>query len=148
MKRRQQLTMSTNTQFQQILDLMARTKAALDKIAAGGGLTSEQADTVIAGMTVIAVQAESIAGVTPPTTTITTITPNPVAKGANATVTGTGFGATQGKGIVAFNGAPSTIVSWSDTSIVATVPATATTGPVTVITDSGNNVVFPSLTIQ
>jgi hypothetical protein len=140
--------MGTNTQFQQILDLMARTKAALDKIAAGGGLTSGQADTVIAGMTVIAVQAETIAGGTTPPTTITTVTPNPVAKGANATVTGTGFGATQGTGLVAFNGAPGTVVSWSDTSIVVTVPPTANSGPVTVITNSGNNVVFLGLIIQ
>jgi hypothetical protein len=142
--------MSTSTQFQQILDLMGRTKAALDKIAAGGGLTSGQADTVIAGMTVIAVQAESLAGGTTPKITIASVLPNPVAVGANVTITGTGFGAVQGSGLVAFNGTPATaIVSWSDTSIVATVPgpAASTTGPVTVINAAGQNAV-QTLTVQ
>jgi hypothetical protein len=138
--------MSTSTQFQQILNLMARTKAALDKIAAGGGLTSGQADTVIAGMTVIATQAESLAGTSP--LSITSVLPNPVSVGADVTITGAGFGTATGA--VAFNGMPGTVKTWTDTSILVTVPgpAVSATGPVTVITNAGGNVVFPSLTVQ
>jgi photosystem II stability/assembly factor-like uncharacterized protein len=61
------------------------------------------------------------------------------------TLTGTDFGATQGSSSVLFNGAPAgSIVSWSDTQIIATVPSGATTGPlkVTVNGNSSNEVTF------
>jgi RHS repeat-associated protein len=63
--------------------------------------------------------------------------------GTQVTITGSGFGATQGSSTVSFNGisASSNVVSWSATSIVVTVPAGATTGPVNVVvgqvTESG-----------
>src|SRR5262249_5445177 len=44
----------------------------------------------------------------------------------------TNFGATQGTSTVTFNGTTATPTSWSATSIVAPVPAGATTGPVAV----------------
>jgi RHS repeat-associated protein len=46
------------------------------------------------------------------------------------TITGTGFGATQSDSVLNFNGVPATVTSWGNTSIVATVPVGATTGPV------------------
>lgn len=58
--------------------------------------------------------------------------------GTQVTITGTGFGATQGTSALTFNGQlPTSIASWSDTQIVATVPVTAAAGPVSV---SVNNI--------
>ena len=67
------------------------------------------------------------------TPTITSLSPTSAAVGASVTITGTNFGATQGMSAVTFNGTTATsITSWSTTSIVATVPAAATTGNVVV----------------
>ncbi|HKV25953.1 MAG TPA: IPT/TIG domain-containing protein [Candidatus Acidoferrum sp.] len=52
--------------------------------------------------------------------------------GAAVTITGTNFGATQGSSTLKFNGTAATPTSWSATSIVAAVPAGATTGNVVV----------------
>jgi RHS repeat-associated protein len=52
--------------------------------------------------------------------------------GATVQISGAGFGAVQGGGVVKFNGVPASVSSWSATTIAAAVPATATTGPVTV----------------
>ncbi|NUP54080.1 MAG: lectin [Catenulispora sp.] len=71
---------------------------------------------------------------TPPTGPVaTTATPSPAAAGQQVTITGTGFGPTQGTGYLAFtdqgtnwgapgNSAPFTINSWSDTAVTFTVP--------------------------
>ncbi len=67
---------------------------------------------------------------------ITTLSPTSGAVGASITITGTGFGSTQGTSTVKFNGTTATATSWSATSIVATVPSGATTGNV-VVTVSG-----------
>src|SRR5262249_7596958 len=59
------------------------------------------------------------------------------------TVNGTGFGSSQGS--ITFNGFTPTNISWSDTQILATVPASARTGPVKVTVnsvDSNTDVVF------
>src|ERR1043165_7847030 len=60
------------------------------------------------------------------------------------TITGTTFGATQGTSTVTFNGTAATPTSWSATSISASVPAGATTGPVvvTVAGQASNGVTF------
>src|SRR5207245_2256987 len=52
--------------------------------------------------------------------------------GAAVTIIGTNFGATQGTSTITFNGTTATSTSWDDTSIVASVPAGATTGLVVV----------------
>jgi hypothetical protein len=52
--------------------------------------------------------------------------------GASVTIAGANFGATQGTSTVKFNGAAATPTNWSATSIVAPVPAGATTGNVVV----------------
>jgi len=57
--------------------------------------------------------------------------------GQTITIGGAGFEAIQGGGGVAINGTAATIVSWSDTEIVATVAAGTTTGNVVVTNDSG-----------
>ena len=57
--------------------------------------------------------------------------------GESITITGIAFGAAQGTGSVTFNGTAATITSWTDTSIVCTVPVGATTGDVVVTNDYG-----------
>src|SRR5258708_9368138 len=70
------------------------------------------------------------------TPSITGLSPTSAAVGTSVTITGTNFGATQGTSTVQFNGTLATPTSWSATSIVAPVPAGATTGNV-VVTVSG-----------
>ncbi len=50
--------------------------------------------------------------------------------GTNVTLSGSGFGASQGTNIISFNGTPAIPSYWSDTQIVVQVPAGATTGSV------------------
>src|SRR5262249_22366745 len=64
--------------------------------------------------------------------TITNLSPALGPIGTAVTITGTGFGATQGTSTVAFNGTTATTTSWSATSIVAAVPSGAITGNVVV----------------
>ena len=77
---------------------------------------------------------------------LTSISPTAVAPGMQVTFTGSGFGATEGQGCVYFgNGAYGTVVSWSDTQIVATVPsARLTPGNVAIYQDGvySNTVAF------
>ncbi|MGH9562456.1 MAG: IPT/TIG domain-containing protein, partial [Terracidiphilus sp.] len=61
---------------------------------------------------------------------ISSISPASGPVGAAVTITGTNFGSTQGS--VTFNGTAATISSWTNTAIVAFVPAGATTGNVVV----------------
>ena len=61
--------------------------------------------------------------VTPPSPTITSVSPSSGPVGTVVTVTGTNFGSTQGSSTVAFNGTAATSTSWGASSIVAPVPA-------------------------
>ncbi len=63
---------------------------------------------------------------------ITSVSPTSGATGTLVAITGTNFGASQGTSTVTFNGTAATPTSWSATSIVAPVPAGATTGNVVV----------------
>jgi hypothetical protein len=68
-----------------------------------------------------------------PGPTISTVLPSSGQIGTAVTISGNNFGATQGTSSVLFNGVSAGIANnWSATSIAATVPANATTGPVTV----------------
>ncbi len=75
---------------------------------------------------------------------ISGISPNYGAPAALIKITGTNFGATQGTGSVTVGGAPSHIVSWSNTLIAIQVPSKATTGNIVVIVSgvSSNGVPF------
>ena len=53
-------------------------------------------------------------------------------------VTGTGFGATQDTSTLTFASIPAVVTSWSNTSIIASVPAEASSGPV-VVTVAGSS---------
>jgi len=63
---------------------------------------------------------------TPPVITSVSATTGPI--GSQVTISGSGFGASQGSSVVLLNDAPVTINSWSDTSITVTIPAGATSG--------------------
>jgi hypothetical protein len=69
-------------------------------------------------------------GGTPPS--ITSLNPTSGPAGTSVTISGAGFGATQGTSTVTFNGTAAAPTNWSATSIVAPVPSGATTGNVTV----------------
>jgi hypothetical protein len=75
---------------------------------------------------------------------ITSISPASGAVGTAVAITGTGFGATQGINSVSLNGTASVVANWSDSTIVAIVPANATSGPfsVTVNGTSANSLSF------
>jgi sugar lactone lactonase YvrE len=75
---------------------------------------------------------------------ISSISPNYGAPAALTTITGNHFGATQGTGSVTVGGAPSHIVSWSNTLITIQVPSKATTGNIVVISGgvSSNGAAF------
>ena len=62
---------------------------------------------------------------------ITGISPTSGTVGTQVTISGTGFG---GSGTVSFNGTLASIVSWSATTVVAQVPAGATTGNISLST--------------
>lgn len=74
----------------------------------------------------------------PPTTpTITTFSPSSGAVGTSVTITGTNFSSTLGSNTVKFNGITATLSSGTTTQLVAVVPASATTGKISVTTSAG-----------
>lgn len=80
---------------------------------------------------------------------ISTLSPTTGTFGTSVTITGRNFGSTQGTSTVTLRGATTPVTSWSNTSIVVTVPAGASSGNV-VVTVSGvasngvNFTVFPT----
>jgi YD repeat-containing protein len=120
--------------------------------AVAGSITSWSNSQIVAtvptGATTgpVAVTVNSIESPANPTFTVITpvlssVTPPAAEIGGQVTLTGTDFGS---QGQVSFNGTSAYVYSWSDTSIVVTVPAGATTGPVTVTEDgvASNGVSF------
>ncbi len=84
---------------------------------------------------------------------ISSLSPNYGAPSALVHITGTNFGATQGNGTITTGGAPTYVVSWSDTAIAILVPSDAATGNIVVHADgqASNGVAFtfypyPSIT--
>jgi hypothetical protein len=70
-----------------------------------------------------------------PAPQISGISPNYGAPSALVNITGTNFGATQGNSSVTVGGAPSYVVSWSNTAIAIEVPSRAATGNIVVTTE-------------
>ena len=64
---------------------------------------------------------------------INSLSPPSAPLGGSVTVSGSGFGSSQASSQVQFNGISANVTSWSDTSVTAVVPSTATTGPVNVL---------------
>jgi YD repeat-containing protein len=75
---------------------------------------------------------------------IGTLTPSSGPVGTTVTVQGTNFGSVQGASGLTFNGIGATVTSWSDETIVAIVPTSASTGPVVVTVEGvgSNSVTF------
>jgi hypothetical protein len=76
---------------------------------------------------------------------ITQISPLSGVVGTSVTITGTSFGDQQGQSIITFGGVPATATAWTNKSITAVVPNTASLGPI-VVTVNGfdtNGVSFP-----
>ncbi len=65
------------------------------------------------------------------------VAPNSARVGTDVTIQGFGFSGTPSQNQVAFNGTAAAVVSATTTSIVAAVPTSATTGPVTVTNANG-----------
>ena len=108
----------------------------------GLGVSSEQ-NTSLSTATFDNVSVQI--GTTP---VVTGLLPDLAGIGNSVTITGSNFGASQGTSSVSFNGVTATsITSWSNSQIVAVVPAGATSGPVTVTVNSIQSVANPSLTI-
>ena len=104
-----------------------------DQIQASAGLASATATLAGSdtwGSILAAFKAGNGSGGTGPT--ITNLSQTTGAVGAQITITGTNFGASVGSSTVKFNGTIATISNWSATSIITSVPAGATTGPVVV----------------
>ncbi|HET7699053.1 MAG TPA: IPT/TIG domain-containing protein [Vicinamibacterales bacterium] len=98
-------------------------------------IVAEVPSGATSGPVVVTVNGTSSNGVTftviqPPT--ISALNPTSGIAGQQVTITGANFGSAQGSSTVRFNGVDATPTSWSGGSIVTTVPAGATTGPVVV----------------
>jgi hypothetical protein len=74
---------------------------------------------------------------------ITGISPNYGAPAAFVSITGTGFGATQGNGYVVVGNGRAEVTSWSTSSITIRVPSTATTGSLYLIADGQSTNAVP-----
>jgi YD repeat-containing protein len=96
------------------------------------------------GELAIETNTDSIVIAPNPAANISSVTPGSGYVGQSVTIAGTGFGATQGASTVKFNGTTAAVTSWSSTSIAATIPTSATSGPVVVTVDStpSNGVTF------
>jgi hypothetical protein len=83
--------------------------------------------------------------------TISSMTPREGPIGTSVTISGSGFGASQGTSTVRFNGVLATPTAWSNTVIRVPVPSGATTGPVRICVagkcaSAGTFTVTPSIT--
>ncbi|MBK7976292.1 MAG: IPT/TIG domain-containing protein [Deltaproteobacteria bacterium] len=80
---------------------------------------------------------------------VTSTTPRDACPGESTVIAGSGFGASQGSGSVSFGSASASVVSWSDTSITANVPA-GVAGVVNVVvhTAGGNSGPLPFRAIE
>jgi YD repeat-containing protein len=79
---------------------------------------------------------------------ILTFTPTRGPLGTTVTITGTGFSPTASQTTLAFNGVAGSVTSATSTQIVATVPAGATTGPITVTNPNGSAASAQPFTVQ
>lgn len=99
--------------------------------------------TVPTGVTsgAITVEVNGLTGTGPvfsviPPPTITSFTPSSGKVGDNVTITGTNFSSTAASNEVKFNGTAATVSSASSTQLVVVVPAGATSGPISVTTNT------------
>jgi RHS repeat-associated protein len=125
----------------------------------GSGQTITMAQNVYVGLAVTSGSTSatatatfdnvSVSSTSSPAPVITSLSPTSGLPGSPVTVSGSGFGASQGGSVVTLNSIPVTINSWSSSAIVITIPAGATTGPVQVSVaptlNASNSMVFTVL---
>jgi RHS repeat-associated protein len=70
----------------------------------------------------------AVTGPTAPGPAVTSVSATTGSVGSTVTISGTGFGVSQGSSSVTLNGVASTISSWSNTIVSITIPSGATTG--------------------
>ena len=109
-----------------IYDEMGRLVGAVDP----NGETTRYAYDAVGNVTSVSRQSSS-------QTSVVEFSPNGGAVGTTVTIYGTGFSSTPGQNTVTFNGVAATVASSTSTQIVTSVPAGATTGPITVATSAG-----------
>jgi hypothetical protein len=110
---------------------------SITAVSPAAGVGTVHVTVVTPAGTSTASNADLFTYAVPPTPAITNLTPNSGLEGSSVAIIGTNFGSTQGTSTVTFNGTAATSISlWNSTSIVAAVPAGATTGNV-VITVGG-----------
>lgn len=117
---------SSNTSIA-IISNPVQTQGVLIALAPGA-TTMSATVTGVTGNTGVTV----VVPVPPPTPSISSVTPANGVAGAQVTITGSGFGTSQGSGYVLVGTALGLVVSWSDTQIVATVAPGSATGMVQV----------------
>ncbi|PYU10259.1 MAG: hypothetical protein DMG37_20930, partial [Acidobacteria bacterium] len=116
-----------------------------DQIQASGGSASASATLGASGnWGMILASFKPGVGGGGPAPSITSLSQTTGAAGLSVTITGSNFGGTQGTSTVTFNSTIATVSNWSATSIIVTVPAGATTGPVLVTVNGvqSNGVTF------
>ena len=88
----------------------------------------------------------SISTPSTPAAVITAVSATTGSFGTPVTISGTGFGTSQGNSLVTLNGPAITVNSWSATSISITIPVGATSGPLMVVIapsmNDSNSVMF------
>jgi len=94
----------------------------------GLGVSSGSTSSVATGT----FDSVSINATAAPAPVISGVAPNTGVIGAQAVISGSGFGASQGGSTVTLNGAAVTINTWSSTSISITIPSGAVSGPLLV----------------
>jgi RHS repeat-associated protein len=97
------------------------------------------ASTGLVTVTVGGVASSSNPTFTIPAPRVDSVSPITGIVGTQITVNGAGFQSTQGSSAVTVNGYTATVQSWSDTQVIATVPAGASTGPVLVVVSTVNS---------
>jgi len=107
-------------------------------LAVGSGSTTSSATATFDNVSVTVGTTPYISGLAPSLGGV----------GTTVTIAGSNFGATQGTSTITFNGAAATVTSWSNSQIVATVPAAVLsgTGPVSVTVNSIASVPVQSFT--
>jgi YD repeat-containing protein len=75
-------------------------------------------------------------------------TPDEGVEGAAVTIYGTGFSVTPSENTVSFNGVSATVTASSANQIITSVPLTATSGPITVITLTGTATSTTNFVVQ
>lgn len=90
--------------------------------------SNSQYGTSTVTVVVNGVSSNGVSATIIPPPKITSVSPKPVAQGATVIVTGSNFGSTQGASTLSSNGYILTPMSWSNTSVTATVPTNSALG--------------------